>query len=216
MKAIVVSGGELSLNLLSSYIDKNKNDIIISVDAAVVQLEKLQITPDIMVGDFDTLSDDDLLKKFAKKGIKIIRHNPIKDFSDSELAIDCAYKAGIREVKLLGALGRRFDHTFANVLILLKYKKKGMDIVIFDKYNKMYFKSKPFTLKKRELWGKYISFFAFGAGVHMKSLTGVVYPVKDKEVNSVTNPSLFVSNEITDEYMSAVFYGDLLVVESRD
>ena len=50
----------------------------------------------------------------------------------------------------------------------------------------------------------------------MESLIGVAYSVKNKTVDNVKTPSLFISNEIVNEYMVAEFQGDLLVVESRD
>lgn len=216
MKGIVVAGGEINLPLLKSIIGKYRDAVIISADAAIVSLEKLNVIPDIMVGDFDTLNNEELIKVYEKQGTKIVRHNPVKDYSDSELAMEYACEAGIKEVIMLGALGRRFDHAFSNVNMLLKYKKMGMNIVIYDKYNKIYVKSSSFILKKEDLWGKYISFFSIGEKVLMESLTGVAYRVKNKSVNDVETPSLFISNEIVDEYMYAVFQGDLLVVESRD
>lgn len=216
MKGIVVTGGEINLPLLKSIIGKYRDAVIISADAAIVSLEKLNVIPDIMVGDFDTLNNEELINVYEKQGTKIVRHNPVKDYSDSELAMEYACEAGIKEVIMLGALGRRFDHAFSNVNMLLKYKKMGMNIVIYDKYNRIYVKSSSFILKKEDLWGKYISFFSIGEKVLMESLTGVAYRVKNKSVNNVETPSLFISNEIVDEYMYAVFQGDLLVVESRD
>lgn len=216
MKGIVVAGGEINLPLLKSIIGKYRDAVIISADAAIVSLEKLNVIPDIMVGDFDTLNNEELIKVYEKQGTKIVRHNPVKDYSDSELAMEYACEAGIKEVIMLGALGRRFDHAFSNVNMLLKYKKMGMNIVIYDKYNRIYVKSSSFILKKEDLWGKYISFFSIGEKVFMESLTGVAYKVKNKSVNDVETPSLFISNEIVDECMYAVFQGDLLVVESRD
>ena len=216
MKGIVVTGGEINLPLLKSIIGKYRDAVIISADAAIVSLKKLNVIPDIMVGDFDTLNNEELINVYEKQGTKIVRHNPVKDYSDSELAMEYACEAGIKEVIMLGALGRRFDHAFSNVNMLLKYKKMGMNIVIYDKYNRIYVKSSSFILKKEDLWGKYISFFSIGEKVLMESLTGVAYRVKNKSVNNVETPSLFISNEIVDEYMYAVFQGDLLVVESRD
>jgi thiamine diphosphokinase len=216
MKGIVVSGGEINLHLLKSIINEYSDAAIISVDAAVTSLLKLNIIPNVMVGDFDTLDNESLVTAYEKQGVKIIRHNPIKDYSDSELAMEYAYEEGIKEVIMLGALGRRFDHAFSNVNMLLKYKKMGMNIIIYDEHNKIYVKSSSFKLSRKHLWGKYISFFSIENKALMESLSGVAYRVKNKPVDNVGTPSLFISNEIVDEYMDAIFQGDLLVVESRD
>ena len=216
MNAIIITGGDIDLSLLESYISQNRYATVISVDAAVKKLEEINKIPNVMVGDFDTLTDESRLEHYAGLGVEIVRHNPVKDFSDSELAIDWAYKRNISEIVVFGALGRRVDHTFANILLLQKYKKLGVDITIIDRFNRIYVKSNPFILEKRSVWGKYISFFAIREKVLIESLTGVAYPVENKYLDNIESPSLFISNEIVEDYMSVIFNGEILVVESRD
>ncbi|WP_314163065.1 thiamine diphosphokinase [Lachnoanaerobaculum gingivalis] len=216
MNAIIVTGGDIDISLLENYIAENKEDIIISVDAAITKLEKINLIPHIMVGDFDTLSDDDRLKKYAELDVEIVKHDPVKDFSDSELAVDRAVKVGIKTISVFGALGKRFDHAFANILILQKYKKLGVDITIYDKYNKIYVKSNHFILERGKLWGKYISFFSLEEKNFMEKLEGVKYPIENRIIDNIATPSLYISNEIKGDKLKATFSGDLLVVESRD
>ena len=199
MNAIIVTGGDIDISLLENYIAENKEDIIISVDAAITKLEKINLIPHIMVGDFDTLSDDDRLKKYAELDVEIVKHDPVKDFSDSELAVDRAVKAGIKTISVFGALGKRFDHAFANILILQKYKKLGVDITIYDKYNKIYVKSNHFILEREKLWGKYISFFSLEEKNFMEKLEGVKYPIENRIIDNIATPSLYISNEIKDD-----------------
>ena len=203
MNAIIVTGGDIDLSLLENYIAENKEDVIISVDAA-------------MVGDFDTLSDEERLKKYENLSVEIVKHDPIKDFSDSELAVDRAVNDGIKNIAVFGALGKRFDHAFANILILQKYKKLGADITMYDRYNKIYVKSNHFKLEREKLWGKYISFFSLEGKNFMEKLEGVKYPIKNRIIDNIATPSLYISNEIKDDKLEAAFSGDLLVVESRD
>ena len=216
MNAIIVTGGDIDISLLENYIAENKEDVIISVDAAITKLEKINVIPDVMVGDFDTLSDEERLKKYAELDVKIVKHDPVKDFSDSELAVDKAVKDGIKNIAVFGALGKRFDHAFANILILQKYKKLGVDITIYDKYNKIYVKSNHFTLEREKLWGKYISFFSLEEKNFMEKLEGVKYPIENRIIENIATPSLYISNEIKGDKLKATFSGDLLVVESRD
>ena len=216
MNAIIVTGGDIDLSLLENYIAENKEDVIISVDAAITKLEKINVIPHIMVGDFDTLSDDERLKKYTDLSVEIVKHDPVKDFSDSELAVDRAIGEGIRKIAVFGALGKRFDHAFANILILQKYKKLGANITIYDRYNKIYVISNHFTLEREKLWGKYISFFSLEGKNFMEKLEGVKYPIENKIIDNIATPSLYISNEIKDDKLEAAFSGDLLVVESRD
>lgn len=216
MNAIIVTGGDIDLSLLENYIAENKEDVIISVDAAITKLEKINVIPHIMVGDFDTLSDEERLKKYTDLSVEIVKHDPIKDFSDSELAVDRAVKDGIKNIAVFGALGKRFDHAFANILILQKYKKLGADITIYDRYNKIYVKSNHFTLEREKLWGKYISFFSLEGKNFMEKLEGAKYPIENRIIDNIATPSLYISNEIKGDKLEAKFSGDLLVVESRD
>ena len=216
MNAIIVTGGDIDLSLLENYIAENKEDVIISVDAAIIKLEKINVIPHIMVGDFDTLSDEERLKKYTDLSVEIVKHDPIKDFSDSELAVDRAIGEGIRKIAVFGALGKRFDHAFANILILQKYKKLGADITIYDRYNKIYVKSNYFILEREKLWGKYISFFSLEGKNFMEKLEGAKYPIENRIIDNIAAPSLYISNEIKGDKLEAKFSGDLLVVESRD
>ena len=216
MNAIIVTGGDIDISLLENYIAENKKDVIISVDAAITKLEKINVSPHIMVGDFDTLSDEERLKKYEKLNVEIVKHDPIKDFSDSELAVDRAVKDDIKNIAVFGALGKRFDHAFANILILQKYKKIGVDITIYDKYNKIYVKSNHFILEREKLLGKYISFFSLEGQNFMEKLEGVKYPIKNRIIDNIATPSLYISNEIKGDKLEAKLSGDLLVVESRD
>ena len=216
MNAIIVTGGDIDLSLLENYIAENKEDVIISVDAAITKLEKINVIPHIMVGDFDTLSDEERLKKYTDLSVEIVKHDPIKDFSDSELAVDRAVKDGIKNIAVFGALGKRFDHAFANILILQKYKKLGADITIYDRYNKIYVISNHFTLEREKLWGKYISFFSLEGKNFMEKLEGAKYPIENRIIDNIATPSLYISNEIKGDKLEATFSGDLLVVESRD
>ena len=50
----------------------------------------------------------------------------------------------------------------------------------------------------------------------MKKLSGVKYPIKNRMIDSIATPSLYISNEMNGDRLEAVFGGDLLVVESRD
>lgn len=83
------------------------------------------ITPDIVVGDFDSsgLSTPD--------GIECIRVSPIKDDTDAMLAANTAIERGCTELRFLCALGGRFDHTFANVQMLEHLHRRGITAVLY-------------------------------------------------------------------------------------
>lgn len=71
-------------------------------------MNNLNITPDLIVGDFDSLG-------YVPKGDNIIIHPKIKDDTDTLLAIKKGLKNGYNYFKIYGCIGGRLDHTLANI-----------------------------------------------------------------------------------------------------
>ncbi len=94
-------------------IEKGKNDYVICADAGYLKAIECGITPDLVVGDFDSLGRIPELEN-------IDVHPAEKDETDTFLALTCGMERGYGNFMIFGALGGRLDHTFAN-LQLLKY-----------------------------------------------------------------------------------------------
>lgn len=217
-RAYLVSGGEIDLSFLKKELHKRpKSSVVVAVDAGLEYLNEINIQPDILVGDFDTVDYDILEKYIDNKDIKINRHSPIKDFSDTELAIDMCLKEGYHEIYIFAALGRRFDHSLANLYILCKSLDRDAYIQIMDEYNKIYVYDHSFIIEKNKLWGDYISFFPMGGSISDFSVEGVKYPLNNATIDKYKNPTLTISNEIIEDEARVSFKkGLLLIVESKD
>ncbi|HID16579.1 MAG TPA: thiamine diphosphokinase [Candidatus Atribacteria bacterium] len=113
-----------------------EDDFIISVDGGVKHLEKIGKVPDLMIGDFDSI-ELDKLKFYEKQGIPIKRFPQDKDYTDTELALREAKRIS-SEVVLIGAFGKRMDHTFANIYILVEAKKLGLDMELINMYHRVF------------------------------------------------------------------------------
>lgn len=218
MKAIVISGGELHRSFFKEYFDKyGKEACIICVDGALLALEEMGICPEYAVGDFDTLKNEELLEKYRQRGVKILRHNPVKNASDTELAMELCRDAGFLDITLLGALGRRMDHALANLFLLSRYEAENIRLSLLDPWNHIYTKSSSFSIQKDLAWGNYFSLFTLEGPVENVSISGAAYPLRQKKLDSSLYPSLTISNEILEEEARITFsQGRLLVVESRD
>ena len=96
---------------LPKNFEKQKDDIIIAADAGYNHLLKLNIKPDIVLGDFDSLG-------FVPENIEIIKHPVKKDDTDTLLAVKTGLERGFSRFVLYGAVGGRLDHTIANVQTL--------------------------------------------------------------------------------------------------
>jgi thiamine pyrophosphokinase len=99
----------------------NTADLIIAADKGALTALAMGYTPAFVVGDFDSLNlpIDDL----EQMGCRIVRVSSEKDETDCELALDTALQQGASRISILGGLGgQRFDHTLANVLLLIAYE----------------------------------------------------------------------------------------------
>lgn len=93
------------------------DDYLIGADGGTLHLLAVDRSPDVVVGDLDSLSLATVASLIAA-AICVERHNPEKDQTDLELALERAVQDGASEIVLVGALGGRLDQTLANLLIV--------------------------------------------------------------------------------------------------
>ena len=103
--------------IFSEAITIPENEMVIAADGGTRHCFKLGITPDVVIGDFDSLSKEEI-STLEKKHIEIIRHPVDKDETDLELALHKALELGATRITLYGLLGGRWDMSFANLLLL--------------------------------------------------------------------------------------------------
>ena len=99
----------------------NKADIIICCDGAILKLlEHTNLMADYIVGDMDTLDEENKLK-FKD----IIIHNPDQQTNDQTKAFRWALEnvEDISQIYILGATGEREDHTIGNISLLMEYAR---------------------------------------------------------------------------------------------
>ena len=118
MKYLIVCGGKTDKEFGLNEIKTDGIDAIIAADSWWDFLYENGVTPDIIVGDFDSATTKSL-EYFERKGqTEIHRLNPIKDDTDTEYAIRLAIREGARSIVLLGATGSRIDHVLGNISLL--------------------------------------------------------------------------------------------------
>ena len=129
MRAIIIANGLLT-NPEQARMIPNRDDLIIAADGGCLHCLTLGLTPQVIVGDMDSIPAD-TLKSFEMTGTEIVRHEARKDQTDLELALQLALDRGARQVVVLAALGLRWDMTLANVM-LLGADMKGIDMRLID------------------------------------------------------------------------------------
>ncbi len=128
MRTVIFAGGTVKSGKAIYEAIANAN-LIIAADSGAATALRFGCTPSILVGDFDSL-DTKTLQVLDERGIEMQRVPIEKDETDTELAIRVAQERGATSITLLGALGgTRFDHSVANMLLLLAVEKAPIWIV---------------------------------------------------------------------------------------
>lgn len=167
-----------------AYITPRDGDIKVAVDGGLRLCERQGIKPDCIIGDFDSLGS-------VPQNAVVLPNE--KDDTDTLAACKRYLSAGIKRFYLLGAVGGRDEHTFANIQLLKFLADRGSQGFMFGSY-------RTFTVIKDcevtfcEEYRGYISVFSLSdeAGVSIKNLK---YELDGAKLSS--SYPLGVSNEFT-------------------
>lgn len=214
-RALIVSGGDIDREFARDIIKKHTYKYIIAADAGLRFLYEEEIIPTHIVGDFDSL-EQEILEFYSGNPKVVIRmFSPIKDATDTELALRLAVELKSTEIYLIGGGGARMDHTIGNIQSMCIPLKAGIPCIMADPYNRIELLDHSTVIRRQEAFGKYLSFFSLGGAVRQLTLTGVKYPLAAHDLT--TADSLGVSNEITDEEAAVSFSkGILIMIQSKD
>ena len=213
--AVIISGGSLDPDFALAFLREEKPELLIGADRGICFLKEKGIHPTHIVGDFDSASGDALeyFKQFPE--IPIRTFNPVKDFTDTAIAMELAMEEGADRIYILGGTGTRLDHVVANIKLLSHALERKKECILMDAHNRIRLIDQPLTIEKKKQYGKYVSLFAFGGQVKGLTLRGFFYPLTEYDMTP-ENP-IGVSNEITAENGEISFSsGMLLVMESKD
>ena len=91
------------------------------MDGGRESVKALGITPDYVVGDFDTV-DKEVLEEFRKVPYIVWEsHRPEKNETDTELARNRALTLACDRIVFMGATGGRMDHMLGNIFSALYF-----------------------------------------------------------------------------------------------
>ncbi len=180
-----------------------KSDLVIVADAGLKAAERLNITPDIILGDFDSLGFEPLGNKVEIFPVK-------KDDTDTLLAVKRGFAEGCDSFFLYGCSGGRIDHFLANLQTLSFITSRGGKAILYGEgFCAATLTNKKLCLKARAE-GK-ISVFSLTTVCNGVSIKGLLYETEDAVI-SYDFP-LGVSNEFVGKSAEiSVKEGTLLVI----
>ncbi len=186
-RAVILSACKVSAQM-SRYIQKG--DYIVACDAGYRNAEILGVTPDLIVGDFDSAPQPD-----TRGDMVVLPH--VKDDTDTHYAARWLLEHGAKQVTLLGALGgARMEHTLANIATGLHLARAGVEVLLADERSELHYllPGRPLTLQRGD-W-MYLSLFPIDGSLTGVSMSGVFYPLSDATLTP--DYPLGVSNEFTE------------------
>lgn len=176
---------------------------LICADGGLDQANAAKLHPDLVVGDFDSA------KSRPGANVETVRLSTDKDETDMMAAVDEGLRRGYKDFVLLGALGGRFDHSYANLCVLQHILSKGGHGMLANAHEKV-FVMPGGRLHLRNMRGHTASVFPFGTANATITYTGMKYPLTEHVLTS--DSSRGISNIIeSDDATVTVLGGNVLI-----
>ncbi len=199
---VIFAGADMDL----SCVDISKDSFVICADRGVLHAQELDVKPDLIVGDFDSLG------YVPQSECRIIKFKPEKDDTDLMIAIKQSVSLGYKDVKIFAALGGRLDHTIASIQSLAYALDHGIRAQLISKTETVdLYDPGEYAFERKDAYS--LSLFSYSKSVTGLCISGAKYEVENAQIND--SFPLGVSNEITGEKAVISFRsGRLLVIRS--
>ena len=188
--------------------------ILVSIDGGSDLYKELNILPDWVIGDFDSISED--TDKWLKKN-SIVRYSykPLKDFSDFELASQKIIQEYTpTQIDLFCMQGERSDHFLLNLIICENLLDKGFNSIFHSKKEIIYLIDRNHPLTGKGNTKDLISIIPCKNMVMIQYTKGLKYELKCEKLRRYSSRGL--SNEIIEEFFEvSILDGQAIVIQTR-
>ncbi len=220
MKLVIAGGGARPGEALLREACRQA-DGVLAADSGAQWLMECGIVPDVLLGDFDSISPA-ILEALQQNGrTRWVRHRVDKDQTDMELCVEEAIRMGAGKVSLFSAIGTRMDHSLANYFLLYPFLHAGVEAWIVDDRNRVTMVGRtqtgkgPFRIQLARMNGFMVSLIALGSVVSEVTTEGLLYDMRGRDLPF--GSTLGVSNEFEAEQAEIRFRdGLMMVLLSRD
>jgi len=170
-KCIILANGKPPKKSLISFFQKKGYNTLICADGGADSALKMNLVPDAIIGDLDSISEK-ALREF--KSVSRIKKLERQNDTDVEKCLKYAINKKFDETLLVGVTGNRLDHTFCNLGIVLKFSPQiNISLIAENSYLKPCKSNR--TIKT--IPGEVISLYGFDSKTKITS-KGLRYPLK--------------------------------------
>jgi len=206
MKSIIFANGEFCQTV--NELNTAKDDLVIAADGGSRHCQTLGIIPDLLIGDLDSTSKD-LIQEWKNAGVLVIRHPAQKDQTDLELALLHAQAEGVSEIIVYGAVGRRLDMAFGN-LLLLAHPELTSQITLICEREEVRVLRRGESLVLQGAPGDIVSLLSLKPGESRITTEGLEYPLDNEDLGFGLTRG--ISNQMASERAVIQLEKGLLVV----
>jgi len=194
------------------------DDLILAADGGTRHALDLGLTPSIVIGDLDSISDEER-RKMKEDGVRLIQHPRDKNETDLELALDYAIQNGQRKIVIVAALGGRLDQTLGNLALLTDPRHKpalsevegSLDTRLDDGVEQAFFCRDRSEVEGRR--GDLVSLIPWGGEVRGVRTQGLRWQLSDEVL--LPHKTRGISNEMTGEVANIQIQSGLLLIVHR-
>lgn len=210
-KCIIIGAGDLTMGEIAL----GEEDFCIAVDGGLSYCPVLNVEPDLLIGDFDSVSEQEkeaiaaLQQEIPERVICLPAE---KDDTDMLAALKYGLELGYRDFRIYAGTGGRFDHTLANIQCLLYLKKHGACGYLVDGTGMILVLQNESVSFRKELEG-YLSLFSLGKEAKGVTISGMKYPLQNAVITN--DFPIGISNEfVGEEATISVKDGELVCMVS--
>ncbi|MDR0938910.1 MAG: thiamine diphosphokinase [Mediterranea sp.] len=168
-QAVILANGEYPAHPLPLRM-LEEADVVVCCDGAANEYIARGHTPHTIIGDCDSL-----LPGYKERFARAIHPVSEQETNDQTKAVRFLAAQGIGRIAIVGATGKREDHTLGNISLLIEYMRQGIEARVFTDYGQ--FVPARDTRTFDSFAGQQVSIFSFGTR-GMRS-DGLIYPLSD-------------------------------------
>ena len=217
---LIFAGGEKDLSkdefqgaLSEHNINSESALSIIAADSGGDFAVSCGVTPDLLIGDLDSISHENLESLSNNQKTIIEKHNQDKLETDLELALNKAISHSPESIFIFGAFGGRLDHELANISLCADGDYEGSRIVLIGKDQCGYVLQNESSVTISGELGQVFSLIPLSDEVSGVSILGSRWELKDVVLKSGKSRS--VCNEfLGGDVVVSVGVGKVFVIVS--